>query len=213
MRKQSEKELQFVIKCLSLDTTHDHVSPYCGRDKKRALKIAKDKQDAKGYNRLLEAYTIDIKYWSDDFGEGHLFLEHREQLAGFAYDGQIVDLDNKALIVIDNDKSQGVDKIFLSALKDLILKSQKTNSPLHNMTKQEEDAFFNADADTNKHGKDMLERKSINVAISELTEEQKKDILKSAKVARNKVRAKIKAGTLSEVPKWINDFFDEDLEK
>ena len=72
---------------------------------------------------ILEDYKADIEYWMDDFGEGHLFLEHRKQLIPFEDDKRVVELDKKALQVIDSDQSRGNDKLFLEELRKIIDRS------------------------------------------------------------------------------------------
>ncbi|MEA2100942.1 MAG: hypothetical protein U9P72_12525 [Campylobacterota bacterium] len=74
----------------------------------------------KNLDNILNNYENDIKYWSDDFGEGHIFLNHREQLIPFEDDKRVEKLDAKALEVIKNDSSKGSDKLFLKKLKYLI---------------------------------------------------------------------------------------------
>lgn len=71
-------------------------------------------------NNILRNYENDINYWSNDFGEGHIFLNHREQLVPFENDKRVKELDKKALEVIKNDNSKGTDKLFLKELKYLI---------------------------------------------------------------------------------------------
>lgn len=74
---------------------------------------------------ILKAYESDIKYWSDDFGEGHIFLNNRELLIPFEDDNRVKQLDKKALKVIKNDNSKGSDKLFLQELKQLIMNSAR----------------------------------------------------------------------------------------
>ena len=74
---------------------------------------------------LLRYYDADISCWSDDFAEGDQFLQTREQLIPFEDDERVKALDQKALEVIKNDHSKGQDRIFLNALKDIILKAQQ----------------------------------------------------------------------------------------
>lgn len=69
---------------------------------------------------ILNDYEADIRFWMDDYGEGHLFLEHREQLIPFEADKRVMKLDKKALVVIENDNSKGSDKLFLKKLKNII---------------------------------------------------------------------------------------------
>ncbi|BAF69581.1 hypothetical protein [Nitratiruptor sp. SB155-2] len=74
----------------------------------------------KDFEKLLKNYEIDIKSWTSDLGEGHLFLAHREALIPYENDQQVIDLDKKALDVIARDKSKGSDKLFLEKLKSII---------------------------------------------------------------------------------------------
>ena len=74
----------------------------------------------KPFEKLLEDYEIDIEEWESDFGEGDLFLAHREALVPYEDNERVVTLDKKALEVIENDKSIGSDKLFLDKLKALI---------------------------------------------------------------------------------------------
>jgi len=77
----------------------------------------------KDLNNILNNYESDIKYWCDDFGEGHIFLNNREQLIPFEDDNRVQQLDKKALEVIKNDNSKGSDKLFLQELKQIIINS------------------------------------------------------------------------------------------
>ena len=81
----------------------------------------------KRLEELLRNYEIDIKTWESDFGEGHLFLADREALIPYENKKEVIELDKKALKVIENDKSQGSDKLFLNKLRELILKAQSKN--------------------------------------------------------------------------------------
>ena len=74
----------------------------------------------KNLESILKDYEADIKYWADDFGEGHLFLEHREKLIPFETDERVTKFDKEALKVIESDNSKGSDKFFLEQLKDII---------------------------------------------------------------------------------------------
>ncbi|WP_024791705.1 hypothetical protein [Lebetimonas sp. JS138] len=75
----------------------------------------------KKLKELLKSYKIDIKTWESDFGEGHLFLADREALIPFENKKEVIELDKKALKIIEKDKSQGSDKLFLKKLKGIIL--------------------------------------------------------------------------------------------
>ena len=79
----------------------------------------------KKLEKLLKNYEIDIKSWESDFGEGHLFLAHRELLIPFENNKKVIELDKKALKVIKEDKSKGSDKLFLNKLKEIILSNLK----------------------------------------------------------------------------------------
>jgi len=79
----------------------------------------------KKLEKLLKDYEIDIKTWSDDFGEGHLFLATREALKPFEDDKRVIELDKIALNVIEKDKSKGTDRLFLDKLKLIILNNLK----------------------------------------------------------------------------------------
>ena len=72
---------------------------------------------------ILKDYEADIKHWDNDFGEGHLFLGHREELAEYESDERVRRLDALALEVIEKDKSIGSDKLFLQGIKKIILHS------------------------------------------------------------------------------------------
>ena len=78
----------------------------------------------KNLENILTAYENDIKFWMDNFGEGFLFVAHREALIPFEDDERVQMLDAKALSLIEKDKSVGSDKMFLQKLKDLILNSK-----------------------------------------------------------------------------------------
>ena len=69
---------------------------------------------------ILKSYESCIECWIDDFGEGHLFLDDREQLIIFENDERIRHLDKKALDVIKKDNSQGSDKFFLKEIENII---------------------------------------------------------------------------------------------
>ncbi|SFP27717.1 hypothetical protein [Hydrogenimonas thermophila] len=71
--------------------------------------------------KLLKDYENDINHWESDFGEGHLFLANREALIPFEKTKEVIELDKKALNVIEKDKSKGSDKLFLLKLRDIIL--------------------------------------------------------------------------------------------
>jgi len=75
----------------------------------------------KKLEKLLKDYENDINHWESDFGEGHLFLANREALIPFEKTKEVIELDKKALNVIEKDKSKGSDKLFLLKLKDIIL--------------------------------------------------------------------------------------------
>ena len=77
----------------------------------------------KDLNNILNNYENDIKYWSDDFGEGHLFLGNREALVKYEGDERVHQLDILALETIKKDKSKGSDKLFLQEIKKIILAS------------------------------------------------------------------------------------------
>jgi len=77
----------------------------------------------KKLEKLLKDYEINIKNWSDDFGEGYLFLATREALKPFEDDKRVIGLDKMALNVIEKDKSKGTDKLFLNKLKGIILEN------------------------------------------------------------------------------------------
>ena len=79
----------------------------------------------KQLEKLLKDYEINIKTWSDDFGEGHLFLATREALEPFEDDKRVIELDKMALNVIEKDKSKGTDRLFLDKLKLIIFNNLK----------------------------------------------------------------------------------------
>jgi hypothetical protein len=79
----------------------------------------------KQLEKLLKDYEINIKTWSDDFGEGHLFLATREALKPFEYNKKVIKLDKMALNVIKKDKSKGTDRLFLDKLKLIVLDNLK----------------------------------------------------------------------------------------
>ena len=74
----------------------------------------------KNLETILNNYQTDIKFWSNDFGEGHLFLNHRKQLIPYEDDYRVKLLDEQALKVITNDNSKGTDKLFLKEVENLI---------------------------------------------------------------------------------------------
>ena len=74
----------------------------------------------KNLESILKNYEADIKYWSNDFGEGHLFLDHRKQLIPHEDDFRVKLLDKQALEVIKKDNSKGSDKLFLKEMESII---------------------------------------------------------------------------------------------
>jgi len=74
----------------------------------------------KNLENILTAYENDIKFWMDNFGEGHLMLENRELLIPFENDERVKILDKKALKLIKEDKSENSDALFLKKLKEII---------------------------------------------------------------------------------------------
>ena len=70
--------------------------------------------------KLLKDYETDIECWESDFGEGHLFLAHREALVPYEEDERVMELDRKAMKIVEDDNSQGSDRLFLEKLKELI---------------------------------------------------------------------------------------------
>ena len=87
----------------------------------------------KKLRKFLRNYEIDIQSWVSNFGEGHLFLAHREALIPYENNKAVLELDRKALKVIENDKSTGSDRVFLEKLKTII----KDN--IHKYTKRMHD--------------------------------------------------------------------------
>ena len=81
----------------------------------------------KELKELLKDYETDIKNWESDFGEGHLFLADREALIPFEDNKEVVKLDKMALQVIEQDNSQGNDRLFLEKLKGIILNNLAKN--------------------------------------------------------------------------------------
>ena len=75
----------------------------------------------KSLENILKRYEIDINTWSDDFGEGFLFLDTRERLIPYENDIRVQELDDIALKIITKDNSKGNDKLFLEKLKYVIL--------------------------------------------------------------------------------------------
>lgn len=82
----------------------------------------------KKLEELLKNYKSDIDYWQSDFGEGHLFLADREALIPYEKTKEVIELDKKALQVIEKDASKGSDKLFLAKLKEIILNNIKSET-------------------------------------------------------------------------------------